>query len=88
MAKTPKLENIERDIDAMFEGSYLPKLIKRELMSFVVKHRIDEMTNMRAKENDQGALMVMRHDGTRDVSSNERRAQLWDIVERINDEEL
>jgi len=88
MPKTPKLDNLEKDIDAIFEYTYLPKLVKRELMSFIVKHRIDEMTDMRAKENDHGALMIMRNDGVRDVSNNERRAQLWQVVETIGDEEL
>lgn len=88
MTKTPKLENLESDLDKIFEYTYVPKLVRRELMSFIVKHRINELEPVRAKKNALDNYYTVRDDGTRDVSSNERQAQLWDINKRINESEL
>jgi hypothetical protein len=88
MPRTPKIEDIDRDLDAIFEYSYLPKLVKKELISFIIKHRIDEVSDLQAKESAGGALMIVKNDGTRDVSINERKPQLWRIVREIGDEIL
>lgn len=82
------IENIESQLEKIFDGSYLPLLVKRELIAYIIDHRIDELIPTEPYENPHGAQYVIRSDGTRDVSKSERLIQLQSLADKVRSKQL
>lgn len=80
-----QVATIGDDITRILEGFNIPFIVQREIVKLVIENRIDEIRDTFAHQNRHDALMVMRTDASgREVSRNERLAQLDKLIQDMN----